>query len=111
MKNILQKGLTPFALIVLCMVLVVVTFIVLGGVNRNIDALEREQKQMRLEQVALEAQRSAYENELSRVETDAYVIRVAREKYGYIMPGEIRFQISNIDDLYGVHEVTAEEVQ
>ncbi len=111
MKNILQKGLTPFALIVLCVVLVVVTFIVLGGVNRNIDALEREQKQMRLEQVALEAQRSAYENELSRVETDAYVIRVAREKYGYIMPGEIRFQISNIDDLYGVHEVTAEEVQ
>ena len=109
MKNILQKGLTPLALIVVCVVLVAVTFIVLGGVNQSIDTLEREQKQLRLEQVALEAERSAYENELSRVETDAYVIRVAREKYGYIMPGEIRFHISNIDDLYGVHEVTAED--
>lgn len=111
MKNLLSKGMTPFTLVLVCVVMIAVTAILVNSVNVNIEELESARRQLRLEQIGLEAEKSAYQTELNRSETDSYIIKVAREKYGYLMPGEIRFHITNIDDLYAVHEVTAEEAE
>ena len=108
MKNFFEKGMSPFTLILICVVMIAVTVTLVNAINVNIEYLETTRKQLRYEQISLDAEQSAYQNELNQANKDSYVIRIAREKYGYLMPGEIRFHISNIDELYTTHEVTAE---
>ena len=42
--------------------------------------------------------------ELALKDTDSYIMEKARTLYGYLMPGEIRFEVSNPDSLYDTPE-------
>lgn len=45
-------------------------------------------------------ERDKLQNEISIAETDDYIIAKARQLYGYMMPGEMRFVIKNPEALY-----------
>ena len=82
----LAAGLIIFAAL-LCM----------GSDNGRRD-LEARQKKMRDLELELQEQRSDKEQELNRAESNEYLTQKAKE-YGYLMPGEIRFVVTNLDEL------------
>lgn len=48
----------------------------------------------------LETERAALEREIALAGTDAYIENLARTQYGFLKPGEIRFEITNPEVLY-----------
>ncbi len=103
-------SLFPFLVLVLCVM--AVTAVLTHHLDSRMSVLSEEARVVRLEQIALEGEASALEQELSRKDQNSYIIQVARSQYGYLMPGELRFHVTNINDLYATHEVipeTAEE--
>lgn len=105
----MKKRIRVFELVVAVALLLAVTLVVNNHLNAQYAALEAEHKALRMEQIQLDSIKSSLQSELHRSDTDAYIMQVAREDYGYLMPGEILFRVSNIDDLYATHEVTLEE--
>lgn len=105
----MKKRIRVFDLSVAVAAILAVTLVLTNHFNARLAALEAEHKALRMEQIQLEAIKSSLQGELNRSETDAYIMQVAREDYGYLMPGEILFRVSNIDSLYATHEVTLEE--
>ncbi len=105
----MKKKIRVFDLTVAVVLILAVSLVVVNHLNSRYAALEAERQALRLEQIRLESIKSSLQNELNRSESDSYIMQVAREDYGYLMPGEILFRVSNIDDLYAVHEVSAEE--
>ena len=49
----------------------------------------------------VESERSALQYELSIADTPDYIAEKARTLYGYLLPGEIRFKVTNPEALYG----------
>ncbi len=104
----MKKRIRVFDLAVALAVIIAVTLLVSNHLTSRRVSLEERLRTLQFEQVPLERTRSSLEEELARKDSDSYIIQVAREDYGYLMPGEILFEVSNIDHLYTVHEVTAE---
>ncbi len=104
----MKKRVRVFDLVVFIAAALAVTLMLVNHLNARYASLEAERQALRMEQIGLEAVKSSLQNELNRSDTDSYIIQVAREDYGYLMPGEILFKVSNIDDLYAVHEVSME---
>lgn len=48
----------------------------------------------------LETERAALQNEIALSGTDAYIENLARTQYGFLKPGEIRFEITNPESLF-----------
>ncbi len=105
----MKKKIRIFDLTVAIALILAVTLVLNNHLSSRYAALEAERKALRLEQIELESIKSSLQSELNRSDSDAYIMQVAREDYGYLMPGEILFKVSNIDDLYAVHEVSVEE--
>ena len=72
--------------------------------DTDIAALEDVAQETKLRQLALESEQSAMRQELALKDTDSYIMEKARTLYGYLMPGEIRFEVSNPDSLYDTPE-------
>ena len=104
----MKKRFRVFDLVVIIVLVLAVTLVLNNHLNSRHAALEAEYKALRMEQIELDSIKSALQSELHRSDTDAYIMEVAREDYGYLMPGEILFRVSNIDSLYATHEVTLE---
>ena len=62
-----------------------------------------DQTQMRLTQ--LQGDQADLKTQLETVGTDAFIENQARTMYGYMMPDEIRFVITNPEALYGEDEI------
>ncbi len=105
----MKKKFRVFDLAIAIVLILAVTLVLNNHFNARYAALEAEHKALRMEQIQLDSIKSSLQAELHRSETDAYIMQVAREDYGYLMPGEILFKVSNIDSLYATHEVTLEE--
>ncbi|MBR4501384.1 MAG: septum formation initiator family protein [Clostridia bacterium] len=105
----MKKKFRVFDLVVVIVLILAVTLVLNNHFNAQYAALEAEHKALRMEQIQLDSIKSSLQGELHRSDTDAYIMQVAREDYGYLMPGEILFKVSNIDSLYASHEVTLEE--
>lgn len=105
----MKKKFRVFDLAVAIALILAVTLVLTNHFNARYAALEAEHKALRMEQIQLDSIKSSLQAELHRSDTDAYIMQVAREDYGYLMPGEILFKVSNIDSLYAAHEVTLEE--
>lgn len=99
-----------FPFLVAALTLIAVTLVCLNNLDEDIVYLEDLERKTRLEQIALENEKSALQQEISIKDTDAYIMSTARSLYGYLMPGEIRFQVTNISDLYTEPEATVIEV-
>ena len=104
----MKKRFRLFDLSVAVAAIVAITLVLNNHFNARLAALEAEHKALRMEQIQLDSIKSSLQGELHRSDTDAYIMQVAREDYGYLMPGEILFRVSNIDSLYATHEVTLE---
>ena len=106
----LPRRIRLFPLAVAALTIIAVTLVCLRNLDDDIVYLEDVARKTRLEQIALENEKSALQQELAVKDTDAYIMNTARSLYGYLMPGEIRFQVTNIDDLYATPEATIIEV-
>ncbi len=107
----LNRPMRIFSLVVFLTVILAVTLVLCRSLDDQTAQLEAQRQALRYQQIELEAKKSALQTELSRSSSDSYIMQVAREDYGYLLPGEIRFHVTNIDDLYAVHEVSVEEAQ
>jgi len=76
-----------------------------GTLSQTIDELNDtyDQTQMRLTQ--LQGDQADLKTQLETVGTDAFIENQARTMYGYMMPDEIRFVITNPEALYGEDEI------
>ena len=76
-----------------------------GTLSSTLNELKtaRGDSQVRLNE--LQAQQADLEAMLDTVGTDAFIENQARTMYGYMMPDEIRFVITNRDALYGDEEI------
>lgn len=105
-----QRRLKPFPLFVLTLMIIAITALSAARIRGNITYLEDELLKKKLEQIDLQAKISELEKEVEAAKTDSYVIEVARSRYGYLMPGEVRFQVTNIDSVLSTPEVEIVEV-
>lgn len=104
------RRLKPFPLFVITLVILASTALAAARIEGNITYLEDELLKQTLEQLELEAQISALEKEVDAAKSDSYVIQIARSRYGYLMPGEVRFEVTNIDSVLENPEVEIVEV-
>ena len=106
----MPKRMKLLSVAVLAFIIVATGLIAGKQYKQDIDRLNDLKYQVRLDQIEAERKKSAYQAELSESETDEYIIRTARELYGYLMPGEIRFVVTNTDALYDEPEARVLEV-
>ncbi len=94
------KRVSLFNVMVLTLAAVAVCFVWLNQIDSNRLSLESTLKEAELRRIEEQARRTTMQNELAVSETDAYVMEKARSLYGYLLPGEIRYVITNTDALY-----------
>jgi Septum formation initiator len=83
-------------------VVVVVTMYILasGSIKHERESLGLKESGQRLALSRLETERTALEKEIGLAGTDPYIENLARTQYGFLKPGEIRFEITNPEALY-----------
>lgn len=106
----MPKRVRLLTVIVFAFIIVVSGLLIAGQYDRDIENLNDLRYQVRLDQIEAERRQSRLQAELSAADTDEYIIRTARELYGYLMPGEIRFVVTNTDALYDEPEARVIEV-
>ena len=91
----------PLSLVLTALLVVVAAGkTVLSRLDEDIGRLNISLRQSKLKLVEAEAQKSDLQRELAISDTDEYIAAQARKLYGYMMPGEIRFVVTNPDALY-----------
>lgn len=87
-------------LIIAILVVMVVFWIASGEIESQKQTLSEQESAAILTRSRLETERSALENEILASGTDAYIENLARTQYGFLKPGEIRFEITNPEALF-----------
>ncbi len=108
----MRKKIKLFYVLVAAFVIVAGGMITLNRLNGDIVILQDTAEKTRVRQMAAQAQQSDINKELAVKDTDSYIREKARSLYGYLMPGEIRFEVINPEALYdanAVPEVAVEE--
>lgn len=100
----MRRRMKLFPMLVAAFVMIACTIITLNRLDTDIAALEDVAQETKLRQLALESEQSAMRQELALKDTDSYIMEKARTLYGYLMPGEIRFEVSNPESLYDTPE-------
>ena len=95
-----QRRISFLAFFLVCGLLVYFFFLGQDTMNQKKQTLqdERSQYQSLLNQAKKEKQ--DVELEISQAGTDAYIENKARTQYGFLKPGEIRFEITNPEVLF-----------
>lgn len=101
----MRKTMNIWVLIAMSACVLVAFFWYSGTLSQTIDELNDtyDQTQMRLTQ--LQGDQADLKTQLETVGTDAFIENQARTMYGYMMPDEIRFVITNPEALYGENEI------
>ena len=101
----MRKTMNIWVLIAMSACVLVAFFWYSGTLSQTIDELNDtyDQTQMRLTQ--LQGDQADLKTQLETVGTDAFIENQARTMYGYMMPDEIRFVITNPEALYGEDEI------
>lgn len=96
-----MKGRTSILnLLVYAFVIVAVGLIVINRMNSDIRILENTKNAINLTLLDKQQQKSEYTDEISRKDTEKYIVEIARQEYGYIYKGEIKYVITNPQLLY-----------
>lgn len=98
-----------FNVLVAAFVIVACGLLILNRLDGDIAVLQDVARETRIRQLAAETENSALTQEIRSKDTDAYIIEKARSLYGYLMPGEIRFVVTNPESLYDTPEATVVE--
>lgn len=105
----MRRRMKLFPMLVAGFVMIACTIITLNRLDTDIAALEDVAREIKLRQLSLESEKSALRQELAIKDTDSYIMEKARSLYGYLMPGEIRFEVSNPESLYDTPEAVIVE--
>ena len=73
--------------------------------DRKLDELDKQYDANRIRLTQLQNEQTALKKKLDTSETDAFVENQARSLYGYMKKDELRFVITNTDELYAVDAV------
>ena len=106
----MRKRIRLFYVLVAAFVITAGGLMALNRLDQDISALQDTARETRLRQLAVETEKSNIQKELAIKDSDAYIREMARSKYGYLMPGEIRFVVINPEALYGTEEAPQAEV-
>ena len=110
MGSIIRRGRIRLStVLVASFVIAAFGLIAINQLSDDIRVLQDTAKETKLRQLAVEAERSAMQQEVNSKDTDAYIMDKARSLYGYLMPGEIRFVVTNPESLYDTPEATVVE--
>ena len=92
---------------VLCpiFVIIMIGYMWIGQINDDISNLKITVTELNIANTLLERERDALIAEVRNAETDEYIISKARQLYGYMMPNELLFIISNPEALTNSGEV------
>ena len=98
------KRIRWLALFLICGVLVYSYAAGIRQMDAKIAALSQDEGQYRAQLTQLQKEQRALREELSQAGTDAYIENKARTEYGFLKPGEIRFEITNPEALFSDEE-------
>lgn len=90
-----------FPVLVLLFMIVACGLITIHQLDQDIAVMEDRVKETEIALRARQSQQSTLETEVNSKDSSAYIIEHARAM-GYLMPGEIRFVVTNPDALYDV---------
>ena len=99
-----------FTFVVLLLMLAIIGILAVEQQKSDIAVLTETAKETQLKQIEVQSERSELQQELAIAGTSDYIADKARTLYGYLLPGEIRFKVTNPEALYG-EEPVAEIVE
>ena len=105
----MRKRIKLFYVMVAAFVIVAAGLMALNRLNQDITVLQDTARETRLRQLSVEAEKSAMQQEIAMKDSDSYIMEKARSLYGYLMPGEIRFVVTNPESLFDTPEATVVE--
>ncbi|MBR6184655.1 MAG: septum formation initiator family protein [Clostridia bacterium] len=103
----MRRRIKLFYVLVAAFVIVACGLMTLNRLDQEIAVLEDTVREVRLQQVAVEAEKSEMQKEIAMKDTQSYIQEKARTLYGYVYPNEIRFVVVNPEALYD-QEIPAE---
>lgn len=83
----------------------------LNRLGEDIAVLQDTVRETRLRQLALQAEASAMTHEINIKDSDAYIRKMARTDNRFLMPGEIRFVVTNPEALYAPGEMPGQAIE
>lgn len=101
----MRKTMNIWCVIVVCACVLIGFFWFNRSLTADLEELDALQSDAKLRLSALQAEQTELEAQLDAVDTDAFIENQARTMYGYMMPDEIRFVITNPEALYGDEEM------
>lgn len=101
----MRKTMNIWVLIGISACVLIAFFWYSGSLFRSIDDLNDRYDQAQMRLAELQGKQADLKDELETVGTDAFIENQARTMYGYMMPDEIRFVITNPEALYGDEEI------
>ena len=107
----MPKRIKLFYVVVIAFVITAVGLITLNRLDGDIAVLENAAREARLERVALETENGNMTREVSEMNSDSYIRKMARKDNKYLMPGEIRFVVVNPEALYAPGEMPGLEIE
>ena len=100
MKDKLTGRVKITTLLIVLFAVAAVGLLVVNRQKGDIALLNETARDLRSQKVEVESERSALQYELSIADSEDYIAEKARTLYGYLLPGEIRFKVVNLDALY-----------
>ena len=101
----MRKTINIWVLIAVSACILAVFFWYSGNLSQTVAELNDTYESSSLRLAALKDQRTELKNTLDTVGTDAFIENQARTLYGYMMPDELHFVITNKEALYGDDEI------
>ncbi len=97
----MHRTMNLWVLVCVSACLVIGFFVYNVGLSQSISEQDARYEASKQRLTSLQNRKSELDNMLEIAGTDAFVENQARTLYGYMMPDEIRFVISNPEALYG----------
>ena len=91
-------------LVIALLVILIAFFWVMRGMRQEMDQTRDAYAQVSKELVLAKSDYDALYAKLQQVGSSSYIENVARQYYSFLKPGELRFEISNPEDLNGYTE-------
>jgi len=101
----MRKTMNIWVVIVVCACVLVGFFWFNNNLSSSLNDLDSIYNDTKVRLSDLQAEQASLETQLETIGTDAFIENQARTMYGYMMPDEIRFVITNPEALYGDEEI------
>ncbi len=101
----MRRTMNVWIVVAVCACVMVGFFCYNNTLNATLKELDATYNAATVRLNTLRAEKTDLEEELQTVGTDAFIENQARTMYGYMMPDEIRFVITNPEVLYGDEEI------